>query len=129
MVILAVCGGVVLLQGLLEIRNGMVDQPHPENADDTTPIEGEDVVHFETSAQTVRVVGAFAGLFAFYFLSPVLGVVGGSVILVFTATRVLGVDSTTKSLLLAILLPTLLYFFFTEVAHIPIPLGLLEELR
>ncbi len=129
MVILAVCGGIVLFQGLFEARRGGIEQSHPESADDTAPVESDEVIHFETNVQAVRVIGAFAGLFAFYFLSPILGVVGGCGILVFAATRFLGVESAVKSLLLALLLPILLYFFFTEVAHIPIPLGLLEELR
>ena len=129
MVILAVSGVVVLVQGLLEVRGRGDEQPHPENTHDPVPSENEDVVHFETKVQAIRVVGAFVGLFAFYFLSPILGVVGGCGILVFVATRILGVVSNVKSLLLAVLLPIFLYLFFSKVAHIPIPLGLLEELR
>ncbi len=129
MIILAVSGVVVLVQGLLEVRGRGDENPHPENTHNPVPSENEDVVHFETNVQAIRVVGAFAGLFAFYFLSPILGVAGGCGILVFVATRILGVVSNVKSLLLAVLLPIFLYIFFIKVAHIPIPLGLLEELR
>ena len=126
MAILAFCGLVVLLQGIAEkkssYRNGYM-------ADDTPEDEEEEITYYNSRKQGVRLIAAFAGLFGFYLLSPLIGMVVGCIILVIAATRLLGVVSWTKSMLLAILLPVLLYLFFTEVAYVPIPLGLFEELR
>ncbi len=128
---LAACGVIVLVQGLAARGRGTpaADHPPPETSDDTAPVESDATVHFSTAGQVLRIVTAFACLFAFYLLSPVLGVVAGCMILALAATRVLGVRSWAKSAGLAVILPVLLYFFFTQVAHIPIPLGVFEALR
>jgi uncharacterized membrane protein len=127
---LAACGLVVLIQGNLAKRDAAPATSLADMASQDAAAEkvGE-VVHYGTQGQFLRVSSAFIGLFAFYFLSPYIGVVVGSMILVLASTRTLGVRSWAKSITLAVLLPGLLYFFFTLVAQIPIPLGLLEELR
>ncbi len=128
MVMMAVCGLVVLAQGILASRNddGAL---HPETNDDTVPVVTNSVVHFDSRGQFVRVTAALAGLFAFYFVVPYVGLVVGAMIIIVLSTRHLGVKSWLRSGLLAVIMPVALYFFFTEVAQIPIPLGLFEELR
>ena len=125
---MAICGGIVLAQGIVAPRadtGGLFT----EAGEDITPDEPEETVHFDTHSQFIRIFAAFTGLFAFYLLVPYLGVVTGAMILVLASTRILGVQSWLKCSLMAVTLPVLLYFFFTKIAHIPVPLGLLEELR
>jgi hypothetical protein len=125
---MAACGLVVLAQGFLAGRNDD-GAPHPETNDDTVPVETDNIVHFDTRSQLVRVTGALAVLFAFYFAVPYVGLVVGAMIIIVLSTRHLGVKSWLRSGLLAVIMPVALYLFFTEVAQIPIPLGIFEELR
>ena len=121
----AACGVVIFFQGFF--AKGTVS-PGGEASGDKTSSQPKNF-YFDGRLQAVRVISAFAGLFIFYFLTPVLGVVVGCMVLVIAATHILGVESRAKAVSLAVLLPIFLYFFFIEVAHIPIPLGLFEDLR
>lgn len=126
---LTVSGAIVLIQGYLARNAKTAADPAPASTapPDDVPIGGE-VVHFDTRGQFIRVSLAFIVLFIFYFLAPYMGFVLGCIILVMVSTRILGVTSWAKSVGLAIILPVLLYYFFTKVAQIPIPLGLFEDL-
>jgi putative tricarboxylic transport membrane protein len=122
MVLLAGAGAMILFQGLAAGK--LLIAPPP------VKLEGDnEVAHYPFKTQIIRVTAAFAGLFIFYALSPIIGMVVGCMVLVTLATRILGVTSWVKSLCLAVILPVALYFFFAKVAHVPIPLGLFEELR
>ncbi len=125
---MAACGLVVMAQGYLASQSDdNALQSEPDDA--AEPALADNIVHFETRGQFVRVAMAFAGLFAFYFAVPYIGVVIGAMIIILLSTRFLGVKSWLRSGLLAVIMPVALYFFFTEVAQIPIPLGLFEEMR
>ncbi|MEK9671841.1 MAG: tripartite tricarboxylate transporter TctB family protein [Rhodospirillaceae bacterium] len=122
MFLLAGAGAMILFQGLAAGKLPIAPPP--------VKLEGDnEVVHFPMKAQVIRVTAAFAGLFVFYALSPFIGMVVGCMVLVTLATRILGVQSWAKSLALAVILPVVLYFFFANVAQVPIPLGLFEDLR
>ncbi|MFP6737058.1 MAG: tripartite tricarboxylate transporter TctB family protein [Rhodospirillales bacterium] len=125
---MAACGLVVLAQGFLA-RQSDDNALQSEPDDAAEPASADKIVHFETRGQFVRVAMAFAGLFAFYFAVPYIGVVIGAMIIILLSTRFLGVKSWLRAGLLAVIMPVALYFFFTEVAQIPIPLGLFEEMR
>jgi hypothetical protein len=125
---LAACGLVVLAQGFLA-RGADDARPPSGTEDEAMPVSMGDIVHFDTRGQFARVTVALIGLFAFYFALPYIGMVVGAMVIILTATRFLGVKSWLQSGLLAVIMPVALYFFFSEVAQIPIPLGLFEELR
>jgi len=127
--LLTVSGGIVLVQGFLARNEPTVTDPESLSAapQEDVPL-GDEIVHFNTRDQFIRVSLAFIVLFTFYFSAPYAGFVLGCMVLVVVSTRILGVKSWAKSAGLAVILPTLLYYFFTKVAQIPIPLGLFEDM-
>jgi hypothetical protein len=128
MIMLAGCGLTVLLQGWLARRKVEIDAQPLESAE-AGDVSGDDIAYFDTRPQVYRVLGALLGLFVFYFLVPFVGMVVGAIIIVLASTRTLGVKSWITSGALALALPTVLYFFFTQIAYVPIPLGVFEALR
>lgn len=94
--------------------------------------KGADIQHSEAQITTtvrrtiVLLVLAILATVAFFML-PILGfpLTTGSLLLV--AMPLAGERRWLIVLLVAVLLPTLLYLFFTKVANIPIPGGVLES--
>ena len=128
MIILFACGIIVLIQGLM-LWAQTEDTSYKKETHNNNPTVAEDIIHFSLIIQIFRIFLVLLGLFAFYFFIPHLGVVVGCMFLILAGTRGLGLSSWIKSVALALVLPTSLYFFFSEVAYIPIPLGVFEALR
>ncbi|MGI9334047.1 MAG: tripartite tricarboxylate transporter TctB family protein [Gammaproteobacteria bacterium] len=124
MIILALSGASVAVQAWVENRK---PAPATSSADDTDA-HGPIVEH-RACVRALRVVFAFACLFAFYFAIPYLGVIAGSTIIIVVYGAMLGQRSWVRLGLLAAVLPAALYLFFAHVAQIPMPLGVFETLR
>ncbi|WP_185961307.1 tripartite tricarboxylate transporter TctB family protein [Telmatospirillum sp. J64-1] len=75
------------------------------------------------SAGSLRVLG-IGGVFAgYYLLIPVLGMVWASVLAYGALAAIFRSRHRLAALLVAILLPLILYAFFTHIAGVPIPQG------
>lgn len=124
--ILAVTGAVVALQAFLAMRGATL----PPGTDPAASRDGDlPADAYPRPWRYARVSAALALMFGFYLAVPYVGVpIGGAVVITLFA-RLLGQRSWWRIAALAILLPTLLYLFFSNVARIPIPLGALESLR
>ena len=73
-----------------------------------------------------RLVAILAGLFAFYFIVPVAGMVIPAMVLIFCLSWFAGETRFALLAVISVTIPILLTVFFQFVAHIPIPLGVFE---
>jgi len=69
-----------------------------------------------------------ACLISFYFLVAWLGIVLASTIVFVVFSRICGKIDWRLTLVLAVVIPIVLYFFFTRLAHVPMPLGIFYDL-
>ena len=76
-----------------------------------------------------RLAVVLTALFAFYFLIEHLGMVASGIVLIFGMMWFAGERRYWLMATIAVAVPLLLYFFFVQVANIPIPLGIFETLR
>lgn len=76
-----------------------------------------------------RLIVIMAVLFGFYFFIEQLGLVVPSIALIFFLMVFAGYRRWWLMVILSVLVPVILYFFFVYVANIPIPLGVFESLR
>jgi len=120
MAILAIAGAVIAVQGFLESR--AADR-------EDTAAGGDDTIEHPPVVLAGRVVFALALLFVFYAGIFQLGIVVCSALIIVIFTLVLGQRQWRYILPLAVVLPLVLYFFFVQVAHVPMPLGIFEVLR
>lgn len=118
--ILLLTSAVILIQGLVaryRQRRSPVQttaQPAAESTD-TYPLDGP---------RTVILSAAVGIFFSYYWLIDHLGILLSSV-LALLALMGLGGERHLKVLLpLAIVLPVVLYYFFTRVAHVYLPQGI-----
>ena len=75
-------------------------------------------------ARLFRTGAAIAGLLAYYALVEPLGIVAASMVALPAFAWLYGERRTKVLAPLAVLLPLALYFFFTRLANIPMPLGI-----
>ena len=68
-------------------------------------------------------------LFGFYFSIPSLGMVVPGILLIFILMTFAGERAWLRMCAISIAIPLCLFFFFTSIANIPIPLGIFESLR
>ncbi len=73
-----------------------------------------------------KIIAAMVLLLAYYALVPLLGMVVASMLALPAFAAMYGERRWTILAPLAVLLPVAMYFFFTRVAGIPMPLGLFE---
>jgi uncharacterized membrane protein len=88
-----------------------------DSADETAPAQ--------TRSPRVLLV-LFLILFAFYWTLPHAGFVLGSALALLCLLLLAGERRPLMIIAIAIIVPSLLYLFFTKVANIPIPAGVLE---
>ena len=70
---------------------------------------------------------ALGGILFFYYITlPSLGFVLSSTIVLFVLLLLAGDRNFASLLIIPLLLPISVYWFFTKVANIPIPAGILE---
>ncbi len=67
-------------------------------------------------------------LISFYFLVDFLGIVLASMIVFLCFSRICGKCNWKIVVPIALILPIVLYFFFTKLAHVPMPLGVFYDL-
>ena len=73
----------------------------------------------------LRGLAAVAGMYAFYFLLPHLGMLLASILFVILSSTLLGARNWVAVLSVGIGIPLVLYLFFTRVAATPLPKGVL----
>ena len=88
---------------------------------------GEDSTAWRSRLPRLAIV--LAALFGFYYVIPHLGMVVPGMVFISALMRFAGERRYPLMLGISTATPLLLYFFFTQVANIPIPLGVFEALR
>lgn len=117
-----IIAGVFALMGLLMlIHPGPARLPDKNTGEAAAPTAGPE--------RLLRLAVVLAVLFGFYFLIPFLGMVAPGMVLIWVLMRFAGERRLRLMAAVAVATPLLLYFFFTQVAGIPIPLGVFEGLR
>lgn len=112
MICLAIAGAIVLFQGMFPAGN----------RDDEG--EGESL---SFGVASLKLVTAILAVFVYYFAITHLGIVISSCI-VLLGLMLLGGERRLAVLLpTAVILPVLLYYFFTYVANVPLPLGMFQS--
>lgn len=110
---MALCGLVICCQGLF-FRDSSSAQPVQEQP-------------LAPNVALIKLLLAIGLLFGYFFAIRELGIVLASVI-VLLAMMFLGGETRWKLLLsVALILPIGLYYFFTYVANVPLPLGLFQD--
>jgi len=82
-----------------------------------------------TVARVLRLGVVLAALFGFYALIPHAGMVVPGMVFIFALLGFAGERRWRLMATVAVGVPLLLYVFFTQVAGVPIPLGVFESLR
>lgn len=75
-----------------------------------------------------RIAAVFAGLAAFYLLTPVIGMAPVGILLALFLMWLGGERRRPAALATAVLLPLVLHLFFVHVAQVPLPMGIFEDL-
>lgn len=109
--------GAMLAVGLLILANGLRRTTDGGSGGPAPGARG-------TGALKVCGAGAIFGLY--YASIDFLGVIVSSALALLAASLLYGERRLQITLPLALVLPTLLYFFFLKVASIPMPVGILE---
>ena len=118
---LALAGATILIQGLLAKRDPdrpLLSCPKSDNEpdDDSLP----------PGIAALKVGTAILGLFVYFWLIQTIGYIVASSLAVIAYTLLGGERRIGLIAMIAVVLPVLLYYFFTYVASIPIPLGYFE---
>jgi len=112
-----VCYCLLFFGLLLTARQVFASKKVPETEDETN------------TKITPRLALIIVATFAFYYLSlSVLGFVLSSAIVLLALLLLAGDRNLLSLSLIPLLLPVSVYWFFTKVANIPIPTGILEPL-
>lgn len=120
-----IIAAVLALMGLLLLLN-----PGPrQTAADGSPPGESSPARLSTGARVLRLGVVLAALFGFYALIPHAGMVAPGIAFIFALMWFAGERRLRLMAAVAMAAPLLLYFFFTQVAGIPIPLGVFEALR
>ena len=94
------------------------------------PVVGEIDSEYLPSREAVfRLSVAVVLLFIYYFLIETIGMVAASILAILAFTWFSGERRYVVFVPVAILLPFALYYFFTAIAHVPLPLGYFELFR
>ncbi|MDD9821661.1 MAG: tripartite tricarboxylate transporter TctB family protein [Gammaproteobacteria bacterium] len=104
---------------------------HPgrgQTGGDSQPVESP-AARPSTARRLLRLGVVLAALFGFYVLIPRAGMVAPGIAFIFALMWFAGERRWRLMAAVAVAAPLLLYFFFTQVAGIPIPLGVFEALR
>lgn len=123
MTMLILCGAILIFQS-------QRSKPTPEgDAVDSEDANDEFERMRPIYQQVLRIGGVIVWLLGVYYVIPHVGMVAAA-----SATLLLlawlGNDRRWKVVLpVAILLPLLLYFFFTVIANVPLPIGVFEAFR
>jgi len=118
---------VLALTGLLLMLNpgaaAVHESPSHESPRDESPAPPS------TGMRVLRLGVVLAALFGFYALIPHAGMVVPGMVFIFALMGFAGERRWRLMAAVAVGVPLLLYVFFTQVAGVPIPLGVFESLR
>jgi len=89
----------------------------------------DDEVYYPMLQAVGRVAAVPLGILAVYYAMWISGIVASCIILLALLIRLAGERRWWLIALNAVVLPMLLYGFFTYLANVPLPLGLFEQLR
>ncbi len=106
-------GAVLIVQGLKQRKVSPAPTPVPPAADD-----------LPGPVARLKIVAAVALLALYAWGLHVIGIVLSSALAFFLFALLYGERRLTILLPVAVLLPVGLYYFFTQVAHIPMPTGI-----
>ncbi len=120
---LGIAGAIVVVQGVVERRTGI---PLPIAGEDVEEPAGEDS---STGMTVARLGTAMAALFVYYFSIRYGGVIVSSFTAIIVFTLLAGERRLRLILPIAVILPVFLYYFFSFVANVPMPLGVFESWR
>lgn len=112
-----ILGGVLLAQGVFESFRRV------------SVVEEIDGGYLPAREAVFRLGVAVVFLFIYYFLIEAIGMVAASVLAILAFTWFSGERRYAFFVPVAILLPMALYYFFTAIAHVPLPLGYFELFR
>lgn len=90
--------------------------------------DDQDMPAVSAAHSELRGLAAIAGMFAYFGLIYVLGIVAASILVIPGLALLYGERRFVKLAVVAVLLPLALYYFFTLVVRIPLPLGVFERL-
>lgn len=127
MALLALLGLVLLIQGVITIRSDAAQNAimAQEGADAQSDLSSADAHH---AARPLMAITAIALLFVYYAALQFLGFVAASMLILPVYMLLAGVRNYLLIGLLSVGLPIGLYFFFTTVARVALPLGVFESL-
>ncbi len=123
----SVIASMLGLAGLVVIVQQLTSRSQLGVATQATPEEHE----ASTGAKTrwIKAIACMVWSFVYYAAIPYVGVVAASVATLLFLTWMGGERRIVLMSLLAVLLPSLLYYFFNYVANVSLPLGIFESLR
>lgn len=78
----------------------------------------------ERAEEWLRAGAAISAMVVYYALIPYLGIVAASIPAYIAMASLMGARRWSVVVPIGVLLPVALYFFFVEVARIPLPLGI-----
>ena len=117
--IIVFCGLVICVQNLMDIKNGNTS----DQVTNTGLLESVDSVEMFRAAVSVVL------MLIYYWSIDHIGVIASSIVAIIIFTLFGGEKRPVYIASIAILLPVLLYYFFTFVANVPMPLGYFEQWR
>lgn len=119
----------ILVQGVIAFMRPSMklvkDESALEKADDTAAGR---VGETSFAVRILRTLAAIGLLFAYQALIEIIGMLTASILACLAFTILSGERRYQMFVPVAVLLPIILYYFFTKVAAIPIPLGIFEAL-
>ncbi len=121
MIGLCLCGTLILAQGLF--ARDTAEDPHISLEH---PVEH---THLPLAISIVRATSAVIGLFLYYYAIDRIGIILSSSLIILGLMLLGGERRWLLLAALSLLLPIALYYFFTLVANVPMPLGMFEALR
>ncbi len=114
--------GIIVLGAVLTAGGVVRFRRHGASA--ATPPDAEEVRARRVAA--AKITAAMALLLAYYALVPWLGIVVASIVALPAFAALYGERRWTVLVPLSVALPVAMYYFFTRVASIPMPLGIFE---
>ena len=113
------CGVIITLQGFIEVKNR-----DPADADQK-PFDFNGLFSMEMGRAALTI----GFLLIYYWSINHIGIVAASLLAIILFTFYGGEKRIGYILSIAIILPIALYYFFTLVANVPLPLGFFEQWR
>ena len=114
---------LALVASILVVLQAWRDMRMPSRPEDS------DEEYYPLAKALARVMLVPVGVLAVYYSMDIGGIVFGSMLLLGVLIVMAGEKRWWLVLANAVILPMLLFGFFTELANVPLPLGLFEQFR